>query len=147
FLNIVINALQATPGGGSVTITTHQVETGYEIRFQDTGSGIAAGDLEHVFEPFYTTKADGTGLGLAITRKIIEAHDGILTIESLQGSGTTVVVLLPASEEGRKYLVSTMTPRSGGCWNTISRRQVMPLPPPHPEKRGWPCLTRSLPHW
>src|SRR6185369_12201032 len=99
-LNIVINALQATPGGGSVTITTHQVETGYEIRFQDTGIGIAAGDLEHVFEPFYTTKADGTGLGLAITRKIIEAHDGILTIESLQGSGTTVVVLLPASEEG-----------------------------------------------
>jgi two-component system sensor histidine kinase HydH len=95
FLNIVINALQATPGGGSVTVTTQRVETGYEIRFRDTGSGIAASDLERIFEPFFTTKVDGTGLGLAITRKIIEAHDGTMKVESRPGAGTTVVLMLP----------------------------------------------------
>lgn len=98
FLNIIINALQATPGGGRVTVTTRQVETGYEIRFQDTGSGITAADLEHIFEPFFTTKSGGTGLGLAITRKIIEAHDGELQVESTPGAGTTVVVTLPIRE-------------------------------------------------
>lgn len=98
FLNIVINALQATPAGGRVIITTQPVEAGYEIRFRDTGGGITATDLEHIFEPFFTTKADGTGLGLAITRKIIEAHGGELKVESEPGVGTTVVVLLPISE-------------------------------------------------
>ena len=103
FLNIVINALQATPPGGSVTITTALVrpagtEELCEIRFRDTGAGIDAESLPRIFEPFYTTKPDGTGLGLAITRKIIEGHGGTLHVESVVGEGTTVVVRLPAPE-------------------------------------------------
>lgn len=96
FLNIVINALQATPAGGRVTITISHDDTGHSIRFSDTGPGIAADALERIFEPFFTTKQDGTGLGLAVTRKIVEAHGGMLTVESSVGQGTTVMVKLPA---------------------------------------------------
>ena len=96
FLNIVINALQATPEGGSVTIATRQADGLHEIRFSDSGPGIAADTLARVFEPFFTTKPDGTGLGLAITRKIIEAHNGTLEMESELGTGTTVIVRLPS---------------------------------------------------
>lgn len=96
FLNIAINALQATPPGGSVIISTTVYKSALcEISFRDTGAGIDAEALEKIFEPFYTTKQDGTGLGLAITRKIIESHSGTLLVESDAGSGTTVTVRLP----------------------------------------------------
>jgi signal transduction histidine kinase len=95
FLNIVINALQATPSGGSVTIALSRGASGLAITFRDNGSGIAPDNLQRIFEPFYTTKADGTGLGLAVTRKIIEGHGGTLDIESEAGRGTTVMVQLP----------------------------------------------------
>lgn len=102
FLNIIINALQATPSGGRVTVSTGVHGSTCEIRFQDTGPGIDAATMERVCEPFFTTKRDGTGLGLAITRKIIEAHGGTLMMESVVGSGTTVVVRLPtgSAEQG-----------------------------------------------
>jgi two-component system, NtrC family, sensor histidine kinase HydH len=100
FLNIVINALQATASVGSLDITTsiRQVEEGgaiCEIRFSDNGCGIDAASQAKIFEPFYTTKSDGTGLGLAISKKIIEGHGGTLQIESTAGEGTTVVITLP----------------------------------------------------
>jgi len=98
FLNIVINALQATPTGGSVKIACRSNDTRYEIRFIDNGSGIPADELTKIFEPFYTTKTNGTGLGLAVTRKIIEGHGGTLDIESESGMGTTVTVRLPIQE-------------------------------------------------
>lgn len=96
FLNITLNALQATPAGGSVTISTGSSAAGYEIRFSDTGSGIDAAALGKIFEPFFTTKVDGTGLGLAVTKKIIESHGGQLTVASEAGMGTTVTVKLPS---------------------------------------------------
>jgi len=100
FLNIAINGLQATPAGGTLTISTAlRREEGRgaecEIRFRDTGPGIDAETLERIFEPFYTTKTYGTGLGLAVTKKIIEGHGGTLKVESSPGQGTTVVVTLP----------------------------------------------------
>jgi two-component system, NtrC family, sensor histidine kinase HydH len=96
FLNIIINALQATPPGGSVNISTRNDNTtACEIIFRDTGYGIGADTLERIFEPFYTTKTQGTGLGLAITRKIIESHGGTITVESATDCGTTVTVRLP----------------------------------------------------
>jgi signal transduction histidine kinase len=95
FLNIVINALQATPSGGTVSIDCRRTGTGCEIRFVDSGSGIPADMLTKIFEPFYTTKPDGTGLGLAVTRKIIEGHGGTVTVESEAGKGTSVLVRLP----------------------------------------------------
>ncbi len=104
FLNIVINALQATPAGGSVTIGVEsplpsaEGEVVYEIRFRDSGPGIDKEILARIFEPFFTTKPDGTGLGLAITKKIIEGHGGTLEVESEDGKGTAVVTRLPKSE-------------------------------------------------
>jgi signal transduction histidine kinase len=98
FLNIVINALQATPSGGSVTIALNKGMSGFDITFRDSGSGIAPDNLQRIFEPFYTTKPDGTGLGLAVTRKIIEGHGGTLDIESEAGKGTIVSVKLPLQE-------------------------------------------------
>ena len=113
FLNIIINALQATPQGGNVTISTktsplpsREGEQGIpycEIRFRDNGAGIDTESLARIFEPFYTTKADGTGLGLAITKKIIEGHGGTLTVESADGQGTTVIVRLPLLVDGQKF--------------------------------------------
>jgi signal transduction histidine kinase len=99
FLNITINALQATPPGGSVIISTTVYQTALcEIRFRDTGPGIEAEMIERIFEPFFTTKPDGTGLGLAISRKIIESHSGTLLVESEPGHGTTVIVRLPMQD-------------------------------------------------
>lgn len=101
FLNIVINALQATPSGGTVSIVLEKGETGFEVSFHDSGSGVTSDNLQRIFEPFYTTKPDGTGLGLAVTRKIIEGHGGILAIESEVCKGTTVTVTLPQKSEGK----------------------------------------------
>jgi signal transduction histidine kinase len=96
FLNIIINALQATPASGRVSIaTTLSPENLCEIRFHDSGSGIDTETQKKIFEPFFTTKPDGTGLGLAITKRIIESHGGTLLIESETGQGTTVTVRLP----------------------------------------------------
>ena len=95
FLNIVINALQATPAGGSVIISTNSCDEDYEIRFSDSGIGIEADVLAKIFDPFFTTKPDGTGLGLAVTKKIVEGHGGHLTVASKAGNGTTVLVRLP----------------------------------------------------
>ncbi|MFZ4859698.1 MAG: ATP-binding protein [Desulfuromonadaceae bacterium] len=103
FLNIAINALQATASGGSLTIlkSVCHPEGGSsfcEIRFCDNGCGISTASQAKIFEPFYTTKPDGTGLGLAISRKIIEGHGGTLQIESTSGQGTTVFITLPVLE-------------------------------------------------
>jgi len=97
FLNIIINALQATASGGRVSIELQQRDSDIEIRFNDSGSGIPPEVLDRIFDPFFTTKAEGTGLGLAVTRKIIGAHDGTLTVESESGKGTSVIVKLPNS--------------------------------------------------
>jgi signal transduction histidine kinase len=100
FLNIVINSLQATPGGGKLTITTsvsqhEKAAEMCEIKISDTGVGIDLADLAKIFEPFYTTKPDGTGLGLVITKKIIEGHGGDLLVDSVAGQGTTVLIRIP----------------------------------------------------
>lgn len=103
FLNIIINALQATPPGGSVIISTKVYQSELcEIRFSDSGPGIDTETLRQIFEPFFTTKPDGTGLGLAITRKIIESHGGTMLVESEVGQGTTVIVRLPMNHGEQK---------------------------------------------
>ncbi|HIJ82348.1 MAG TPA: sensor histidine kinase, partial [Desulfuromonadales bacterium] len=99
FLNIIINALQATPEGGKVTVSARQVADMCEISCVDTGTGIDNETLARIFEPFFTTKPDGTGLGLAVTRKIIEGHNGLLTVESDVNTGTTVLVRLPTCSQ------------------------------------------------
>lgn len=108
FLNIVLNALQATPDNGAVTITLSQEKRDEEqnewinICFTDTGPGLLPAAREQIFEPFYTTKEEGAGLGLAIAKKIVEGHGGHIEVESTPGMGATFCIRLPQimKEEG-----------------------------------------------
>lgn len=96
FLNIAINALQATPSGGRVSISTQVSRAGLcEVSITNSGPGIDDETLERIFEPFFTTKVGGTGLGLAITKKIIENHGGTLSVASSVGKETIATVRLP----------------------------------------------------
>jgi two-component system sensor histidine kinase HydH len=100
FLNILINAIQAMPKGGELTVST-AVEPrgkGMRIEFQDSGEGITAENVKKIFNPFFTTKDYGSGLGLSIVKGIIESHQGQITIESHFGRGAKVSVILPEIE-------------------------------------------------
>lgn len=96
FMNLLLNAVQATPSGGTVEVAVTVAED-VVVTITDSGSGIPAGALDRVFEPFYTTKADRAGLGLAIAWRTAAAHGGRLAIESAEGRGTTVQLALPRS--------------------------------------------------
>ncbi len=103
-LNIVMNAIDAMPNGGELTITmrpeTRQAP-GIVLSFADTGKGIPPEDLQRIYEPFFTNgKAKGVGLGLTITQDIIERHGGQLLIQSPPGSGAIVDIWLPLKREG-----------------------------------------------
>lgn len=95
FMNIVLNAMEAMPHGGTLTIATLKQENNVCIKVTDTGLGISEDDIEHLFEPFFTRKDKGTGLGLANVKRILEEHDGTVEIESTPDEGTTVSLRLP----------------------------------------------------
>jgi signal transduction histidine kinase len=95
FLNLVLNAIQAMPGGGTLTIESVLREREVEVAVSDTGVGITAENRKKLFSPFFTTKTEGTGLGLAITYRIIENHRGTIVVQSEPGKGTTFTVRIP----------------------------------------------------
>ncbi len=105
FLNIIINAVQAMPEGGKLSISAKKVfnrptdSNLIEIRFRDTGEGVSEVDISRIFDPFYTTKKRGTGLGLAIVHNIIKIHDGDITMENNKDEGTECKVTFPLCEE------------------------------------------------
>lgn len=96
FLNIVKNSIEAIDEKGVVNISTALKGNQVSTSFKDNGTGIEESRLNHLGEPFYSTKEKGTGLGLMVSRKIIEEHDGEMIITSEIGKGTTVEILLPA---------------------------------------------------
>jgi PAS domain S-box-containing protein len=98
FLNLLQNAADAMPQGGTVILAGQRTATQVQIGVQDSGSGISPGLLEQIFEPLYTTKPAGTGLGLYIVKEIVEAHDGRITVESVEGKGTTFTLTLPLAD-------------------------------------------------
>jgi len=102
FLNLLLNALQAMPTGGElVTATGWNAARGEVwISFRDTGVGIPAEHLSHIFEPFYTTRSGGTGLGLAINYQIVERHNGRIEVKSQAGKGSVFTVCLPQRPVG-----------------------------------------------
>lgn len=96
FLNLILNALQAMPEGGALTISTSLYnENEICITVADTGIGIPSENLPHIFEPFYTTRSDGTGLGLAITYSLVDRHNGRISVKSEVNQGSSFEIILP----------------------------------------------------
>jgi signal transduction histidine kinase len=101
-LNLITNAIDAMPDGGRLSLAAGADDDGVAFAVADSGAGISSEVLPRVFEPLYTTKPPGrgTGLGLPILREIVEAHGGVVRLESRPGEGTTAVVRLPPLAEG-----------------------------------------------
>jgi PAS domain S-box-containing protein len=97
FLNLMLNAVEAMPGGGRLRITTtlSQDRAGVEVLFADSGTGIDPDALPHIFDPFYSGKPEGLGLGLFVSRNIVTDHGGRIEVETEMGEGTTFTVWLP----------------------------------------------------
>ena len=98
-LNLLINAIQAMPEGGSVLLSGKPRNGRLLIQVRDEGCGIGAADRDRIFDPFFTTKQTGTGLGLSVAHQIVEQHGGILSAEPNPDQGTTFSVLLPVHRE------------------------------------------------
>jgi signal transduction histidine kinase len=100
FTNLVTNAVQAMPDGGRLTIRALKADRIALISIQDTGAGIPKENLDKVFTPMFSTKAKGQGFGLAACKRIVEAHNGKISLESTTGKGTTVFIKIPITEVG-----------------------------------------------
>ncbi|MGA2356188.1 MAG: ATP-binding protein [Terriglobales bacterium] len=94
-LNLLLNAVQATDGEGTVRVEIGSREGCATVVVSDTGRGIPAQNLAYIFRPFYTTKGNGTGLGLSLARRIVEEHHGLIEVSSVVGKGSKFTVLLP----------------------------------------------------
>ncbi len=96
-INLTLNAIEATPAGGEVRLSTRHLtdKNKIEVSVRDTGAGISPENQDKIFEPFFTTREDGTGLGLAITHGIVEQHGGTIHVKSRIGEGTSFFIWLP----------------------------------------------------
>jgi signal transduction histidine kinase len=110
FMNLILNAIQAMREGGSIFVSTRLIsrdEAGHSAQFvqvevRDTGIGIPAENLDHIFDPFFTSKDEGSGLGLSISHQIVQEHGGFVTVESKVGVGTTFFINLPTGKPIRQ---------------------------------------------
>jgi PAS domain S-box-containing protein len=122
--NLIINAQQAMPGGGTIMLTADNIKNSkfryIQIKVHDEGVGIAPQYLDKIFDPYFTTKQMGSGLGLAVTQSIIHKHNGKITVDSTINRGTTFTILLPVSKVGEK-IISEQTP------DEINKESVFPL--------------------
>jgi signal transduction histidine kinase len=99
FINLLLNAMNAMPNGGTVDIFAEQAASQVLLRITDTGAGISQEDLDKIFDPFFTKAplGKGTGLGLSICSAIVDQHGGSIGVESQSGKGSTFTVKLPRS--------------------------------------------------
>ncbi|WP_459860382.1 two-component system sensor histidine kinase NtrB [Desulfuromonas carbonis] len=100
FLNLILNALQAMPDGGTLQIASRSDGETVSIEFRDSGGGIPPANLSRIFNPFFTTRSEGTGLGLAITHRIVQGHGGRIEVASQPGVGTLFTLTFPALATG-----------------------------------------------
>jgi len=112
FTNIILNAIQAMPQGGRLTVQTSASDNQVKVEVKDTGYGISPENMSKLFTPFYTTKEEvkGVGLGLAVAYGIIKRHHGTIEVQSKEGKGTTFTIRLPLSsgEEKEQDIISAI---------------------------------------
>ena len=100
--NLVLNAIDAMPRGGELTIRTRPQGDRIEISVSDTGSGLTPEECDRLFTPYYTTKQHGTGLGLAIVQSVVSDHGGKISVESAKNKGTTFRIELPGEGQASR---------------------------------------------
>ncbi len=110
--NIIKNALHAMSEGGLLRITAAASDRFLAVAFRDNGTGIAPEDIGHIFDPYYTTKAEGSGIGLMIVQRIIQDHGGRIDVHSEPGMGTTFTVFLPLDERRVRLLKPHARPKT-----------------------------------
>jgi len=96
--NVVLNAFQAMPDGGDLTVSTNTVNGKAFITVSDTGVGVSRENIQKLFDPFFSTKSTGLGLGLAMTKRVVEEHGGKVDFQSVEGKGSTITISLPVEE-------------------------------------------------
>jgi signal transduction histidine kinase len=101
FQNVVLNALDAMPAGGTLTLRTSDLDGKIRVEIADTGNGLTAEESARLFTPYYTTKPQGTGLGLAIVQSVVSDHHGTVSISSEEGRGTAIRIDLPQRQSER----------------------------------------------
>jgi two-component system NtrC family sensor kinase len=131
-VNILINACDAMPDGGRLSITTRAVGGSVEIVVRDTGVGIPPEHLKKVLDPFFTTKEKGTGLGLSVVYGIIERHGGTLRIDSTPGAGTEVTITLPSMVHGETAVPVRTADTGGATAATHAGQRKTDVPAPQP---------------
>jgi PAS domain S-box-containing protein len=107
FVNLILNARDAMPTGGLLSIHVRREQRFAHFVVRDTGTGMSADTLHHIFEPFFTTKKNGTGLGLPVAHQVVERHGGRMLAESVPGAGTTFHLYLPLAEEDALIFTET----------------------------------------
>ena len=128
FLNILLNAIEATPEKGKITVGTRAFlkpsgEPYVQIEFTDTGSGIPQDQLEEIFNPFFTTKTTGSGLGLSISNQIVQDHKGYIDVESQMGKGSSFFVNLPVNQDHPKRRKAD-SENNQGVSDTFEKRRM-----------------------
>jgi signal transduction histidine kinase len=112
FQNLVLNALDAMPAGGTLRMRTSENEGNVRIEVTDTGKGLTPEECSRLFTPYYTTKQQGTGLGLAIIQSVVSDHHGTISVSSDEGRGATFRIELPQRQSGHSTAAKPEAPES-----------------------------------
>jgi len=136
FLNVIVNARQAMPNGGTLALCTRTTDDGsVEVTMGDTGCGMEQSVAEKIFEPFYTTKGDqgGSGIGLFLCRNIVKDHGGTLSVSSQPGEGTTFLLTLPGARAQERAAGNTLAEMLGGAEPVPAAAEGMTADPEAPQ--------------